>query len=159
MGLEKEVLELIEFVKEKMKEMGYDATQVFLNGNCGNLYEIFCKKFSKYSIPFIITYKGEPYHIVTKIGEHMYDITGKTDLNSYIDYIRANNSDYRNAPDSDFQIEQVSVIDRRLGKMKNMYGYYDDYDENFNTSFSQQKIKKVMNNLSFLVERFEQKAK
>lgn len=159
MELEKEVLELIEFVKEKMKEMGYDASKVFLNGNCGNLYEIFVKKFSKYTTPFLITYKDEPYHIVTKIGEHMYDINGKTDLDSYINYIKSKNSSFRNASNSDFKLKQLSVIDPILTKMKNMYKYYDNYDENFKTSFSQKEIIGVMNELYYLVGRFEPKIK
>ena len=163
MNLEKEVLELIEFIKQKMSEMEdqdyRDASKVFLNGNCGNLYELFCKKFSKYATPFLITYREEPYHIVTKIGKYMYDITGRTDLISYINYIREHNYDYRNAPASEFQIEELSVIDPRLDKMKNMYNYGKNIDLQWNRSYSQEENIEVMKKLYYQVDRFEQKSR
>lgn len=128
----KQVEQLLEFIKSEMKKMDLDAEDVFLNGNCGNLYRILVEKFPKYTTPFLIMYKEDPYHIVTKIGDRLYDITGETNLDKYVDiFISTNPDKYIKYKKEDFRIEQISlthdVIVNR--KMCNMYRYDERYDQ------------------------------
>ncbi len=127
-NLNVEVMELIEIIKRKMQEMNLDAENVFLNGNCGDLYKIFVSKFSKYTTPFLITYNKLPYHIVTRIQDKFYDITGETDLDKYIEYVKKNNF-IANIDESKFEIEQLSVANTLLHKMCGMYKYNEDYEQ------------------------------
>lgn len=127
-NIENEVIELIEFIKQNMKDMRLDAEDVFLNGNCGDLYKIFVSKFSKYTTPFLIRYKNEPYHIVTRIQGKFYDITGETDLKKYTNYVKEKNRNYR-FEERDFEMEQLSVADNLLQKMCGMYRYNEDYNQ------------------------------
>lgn len=127
-NLKEEVMELLNFIRTKMKEMNLDAEDVFLNGNCGDLYKIFVSKFSKYTTPFLIRYKDEPYHIVTRIQDKIYDITGETDLEKYIEYIKRENKNY-NFDEKAFTIEQLSVADNLLHKMCGMYKYDENYGQ------------------------------
>ena len=126
----KQVEELIEFIKKEMKEMYLNAEKVFLNGNCGNLYMIFAKQFPKYTTPYLISYKGVPYHMVSRIGERFYDITGETSLDKYSDKMAELNK-YMKVDKNDFDIRQLSVADDiiRFKRMCNMYRYNDDYEQ------------------------------
>lgn len=144
-NIEKEVLELIEFIKQKMKEMNLDAEDVFLNGNCGDLYKIFVSKFSKYTTPFLIKYRNQPYHIVTRIQNKFYDITGETDLKKYTKYVKEKNKNY-SFDEKSFEMEQLSVSDYLLYQMCGKY----DYDENFGES----KIHGQMSTLVTAVKEF-----
>jgi len=145
MNIEKEIFELLDFIKDEMQEMDLNATKVFLNGNCGNLYKILVKKFPKSTIPFLISNKNIPYHIVTKINNKFYDITGETDLKKYIEYLRkANNKEYK---EEDFEIKQLSVADELLNKMCDMYEYNEDYE--------QSEIENEMKKLLYKIEKRE----
>lgn len=137
MDIENEVLELIDFIKEKMKEMNLDAQDVFLNGNCGNLYKILVSKFSKYTEPYVIKENNYPLHIVTKIQGKFYDITGETSLEKYLEYVKTHNS--TRIKDEDFSIDKCSVADPILNQMCDMYRY--------NEEFEQSEIENQMSNL------------
>jgi len=81
-----EVEELLEFIKQEMEYMNLRAEDVFLNGNCGNLYRILVSQFPKYTTPYLISHKGIPFHLVTGIGEKIYDIRGETSLDDYVEF-------------------------------------------------------------------------
>ena len=125
-----DVEDLLRFIKEEMDKMGIDAEEAFLNGDCGNLYKIFVSKFPKLTTPFLIRYKDEPMHIITRIGEKFYDITGETSLEKYAKRIREiNYCVIEKYEDKDFELERLSVADRLLDKMCDMYKYNDDYEQ------------------------------
>ena len=129
--VQEKVEELIQFINNTMKEMRLDATDVFMNGNCGNMYTIFAKFFRKEAvIPYEILYNGEPYHIFTKINEDFYDISGKTSLDKYIDYLRKNNSNMEFSK-RDFELKEIDISDRyhRIKQQSNMYAYDEDYEQ------------------------------
>ena len=126
--LNKKVLELIEFIKAETKRIDskLDPVDVFVNGNCGNLATMLSEKFPNLAKPYIIYYEKYPYHVVTKIGEKFYDITGETDIKKYNEYLNEHN---RNPFDEeDFEIKEASYYDVRRQSEK--YGY----DENFGQS-------------------------
>lgn len=131
--IEEKVNELIDFIKNCMKKMNLDAEHVFLNGNCGNLYTIFDNYLKKEAvIPYEILHKGWPCHIVTKIQDDFYDITGKTSLEKYIQYV----VDHRSNPlyeynSEDFEIRQIGIEGRkyRIEQQSDMYRYDENYDE------------------------------
>ena len=137
MNIEEKVNELIEFLTKKLKESrGLDAQTVFLNGNCGNMYTVFSEFFIKESvIPYRITYKDEPYHIISKIGENFYDITGKTSLEQYIEYLREN-SDDKNYDANDFKLEEIPVNKRWSNVREQSNGYYYGYDEKYEDEYT-----------------------
>ena len=143
----KEVEELIQFIKDEMRKMNLDAEEVFLNGNCGNLYRIFVEKFPKYTTPFLITYRGEPFHIVTKIGDRLYDITGETNLDKYADIFIASENGKTRVPykKEKFAIEQISLTHDviRNRKMCNMYKYDDRYDQSIIDGDMEKLLKKI----------------
>lgn len=143
----KQVEQLLEFIKSEMKKMDLDAEDVFLNGNCGNLYRILVEKFPKYTTPFLITYRGEPYHIVTKIGDRLYDITGETNLDKYVDIFIASERDENNIPykRERFAIEQISVAHDVIvnKKMCNMYRYDERYDQSIYDEEMECLLKKI----------------
>lgn len=127
-----------------MRKMDLDAEEVFLNGNCGNLYKIFVSAFPKYTIPFLIVHKDEPMHIVTKIEDKFYDITGETSLEKYVKYLNENNSRLIEFQEKDFNIKQISVADRILDKMCDMYKYNEEY----NQSEIRNQMYKLLNSLN-----------
>ena len=147
--IEERANELIEFITLKMKEMGLNAEEVFLNGNCGNLYSIFASYFKKEAVvPYEILYKGYPHHIVTKIGDDYYDITGKTSLDKYIEYVKENNT-YPNFRKEDFEIKEIGIPNRndRIRKQTNRYNYDED--------FGQSSIVSEMDRLDVAIKSFE----
>lgn len=149
MTIEERVNELLEFIKDRMKEMRLDASDVFMNGNCGNLYTIFANYFRKEAVvPYEILYRGEPYHIITKIGEGFYDISGKTYLEKYMEYLNSHNSSFR-CTENDLEMREIGIEDRksRISKQSDMY----DYDEDWNQSL----ISGQMYKLDRLIEEFK----
>lgn len=144
MTTEEMVIELIEEIKRKMKEMRLDAEKVFLNGNCGNMYTILANYFSnKAVVPYIISCDGYPYHIVTQIDEEFYDITGKTSLDKYVDYIKSHNKGFEK---SEFTINKIDIAERKekVNKMSNMYAY----DEAFNQSSIEREMYMLQNHIN-----------
>ena len=136
---------LLEFIREQMEKMNLDAEQVFLNGNCGNLYKIFVSKFSKFTTPFLIRYEQKPIHIITKIGEKFYDITGETSLEKYIGYVRERNSNrVTSFEDKDFTLEQLSVANPLLNKMCDMYRYNEEYEQS-EIDYEMHKLTRLLN--------------
>ena len=126
--LNQKVLELIEFIRNETKRIDpkLDPVNVFLNGNCGNLANMLMEKFPSLAQPYVIYYEKYPYHVVTKIGEKFYDITGETDIKKYNEYLNEHN---RNPFDEeDFEIKEASYYDVR--RQSDKYGY----DENFGQS-------------------------
>lgn len=143
---EEKVNELLTEIKSKMKEMNLDAEKVFLNGNCGNMYTIFANYFSnKAVVPYLISYENYPYHIVTQIDGELYDITGKTSLDKYVDYVQKNNEYITHSPEK-FDISKIEIQDRedKVRRMSDMY----DYDENYNQS-------SIMNQMNRLKEHIK----
>ncbi len=138
-----EVVKLIEFIKKKMKEMNLNAEEVFLNGNCGDLYKIFVSKFPKYTTPFLITYNEIPYHIITKIQDRFYDITGETNLEKYIKYVKENNATMH-FNEEEFKMEQLSVANPILHRMCGQYRY----NENFEQSEISNEMHRLLENIS-----------
>lgn len=127
-NLEQEVIELINFIKKEMREMNLDATDVFLNGNCGNLYQILAKEFGPIAKPYLIKYDGKQSHMLIKIQDIFYDITGKTTLEEYIEYVKTHNRGV-SFNNSDFKIEELQLDSIYINKMRNMYDYDEDYEE------------------------------
>ena len=126
----KEVEELLEFIKEELDNMNVKAEVAFMNGDCGNLYKIFVKKFPRFTTPFLVRFKEEPMHLMTKIGEKFYDITGETSLEKYIEYLKRENSDRAEMFESkEFELKQLSVADPIINKMCDMYRYNEDYEQ------------------------------
>ena len=129
--IENRVNELISIIKEKLAEMKLDAEKVFINGNCGDLHTIFADYFKKEAVvPYEITYQGRPVYIMSKIGDDLYDITGKTSLEKYVDYIEKN-SDYFYNNKKDYGIREIEVgkRERRIAEQSNKYGYDDNFGE------------------------------
>lgn len=123
--IEERVNELIQVITENMKEQGYNAREVFLNGNCGNMYTIFAKYFKKEAVvPYEVLYEGYPYHILTSINDELFDITGKTSLEDYINYLRENNPKLT-FYEKDFELRKIPVNDRsyRIRQQSDMYDY------------------------------------
>lgn len=135
MNVEAEVLSLINRIIEEMKKMRFDAEKVFLNGDCGNLYTILARKFPNMATPYLVYYQNEPYHILTKINEKFYDITGETTLEKYINYVKEHNY-YRHGED-DFRIEKLPKDTEYISKMSNQY----EVDENYEESIADSAIK------------------
>lgn len=122
--MENRIEELISFIKNEMERMGLDAEKVFLNGNCGNLYNIFAMEFEG-AEPWVIMYRGNPYHIVTKLNNQFYDITGKTNINEYIKYMKENNT--QKFDENKFEIKKdESGIAKQ---MENKFMYNEDFDQ------------------------------
>lgn len=129
--IDERVGELLTEIKNKMAEMNLDAENVFLNGNCGNLYTIFANFFTKEAVvPYEIIYEDIPYHIISKIGDNFYDITGKTSLKDYIQCLKERNPGM-NFTESNFQIREIGIKDRsfRIRKQSDMYAYNEDYEQ------------------------------
>lgn len=118
--INEEVVYWLLFIKNRMKEMKLDANDVFMNGNCGNLYSIFQKIFKEKAVPHSIKYKGEPWHIVTEIEGKLYDISGLTNIEKYCKYLNEHNED------DEYRIEDFSecVTDLyTVEKQSNQYDY------------------------------------
>ena len=131
-SLEDEILEFIEKIRDKMASMKLDAVDVFYNGNCGNLYQLLAKRFSQHHavIPHLIIYREVPQHIVSEIEGKLYDITGETSLEKYIQYVKEHN--YGKFEDKDFSIKPLVVPKDRMyytSKMADMYRYNDEYEQ------------------------------
>lgn len=127
-----EVLKFINAIKNKMSQMNLNAEEVFLNGNCGNLYALLVKEFSsRHSvIPNLITFEGKPAHLVSEIEGKLYDIMGETSLNKYIDYVRAHNRG--KFSEDDFSIKPLTNPEEKhyyTSKMRDMYKYNEDYEQ------------------------------
>lgn len=133
MTTEEMVNELLNEIKTKLKQIDsrLDAEEVFLNGNCGNMYIMFAEYFfPKAVVPYMCSYKDEERHIITEIDGEFYDITGKTDLNKYIKYVQDN--DKKNIYNAeDFSIKKIELHEReyKVGKRCNMYDYDDLFGE------------------------------
>lgn len=126
MNIEEEIIKLIAFINQQMNQMNLSAKEIFMNGNCGNLYTILEKQFSNMTKPYVIKYRGHPYHIVTKVKDNFYDITGKTNLKEYVQYLNTHNPimlSYEN-----FEIEEI-LDNKIISKMSNVYKNFTD--ENF----------------------------
>jgi len=106
-----EVEEFLKTIEKAMEYMDLDAQDVFLNGDCGNLYKMFAKRFGKLAKPFVISYKGKPYHMLTGIGEKIYDIRGETGLEDYVEYFIESEKD-PTLRKEDFDIKQISDEDK-----------------------------------------------
>lgn len=106
-----EVEEFLKSIEKAMEYMELNAQEVFLNGDCGNLYKMFAKRFGKLAKPFLISYKGRPYHILTGIGEKIYDIRGETSLEDYVEYFMESEKD-PTLRKEEFDIKQISDEDR-----------------------------------------------
>ena len=122
--IEERVNELIKLITEKCEEMNLDARKVFLNGNCGNMFTILAQYFTKEAVvPCEILYRNYPYHIVSKIGDGVYDITGKTSIEKYINYLREHNPRLT-FDEKDFEIRVIPAMDRehRIRQQTNVYG-------------------------------------
>lgn len=140
MTIEERVNELIEAITNELKgTRTLDAKDVFLNGNCGNMYTIFAKYFGPKEavVPYRISYKGEPYHIVSKIGEDFYDITGKTSLEQYIEYVKTSKGNRGLSFDErDFSIEEIPIQEREEAISQQSNAYYGGYDEDWEDEYT-----------------------
>ena len=125
--LNQRVLELIEFIKAETKRIDskLDPVDVFVNGNCGNLATMLSEKFPNLAKPYIIYYEKYPYHVVTKIGEKFYDITGETDIKKYNKYLNEHNrSPFK---EEKFEMKEASYYDVRRQSDKDRYT--EDYEQ------------------------------
>lgn len=135
--LNHKVLELIEFIKEETKRIDpkLDPVDVFLNGNCGNLATMLTEKFPNLAQPYVILYEKYPYHVITKIGEKFYDITGETDIEKYNKYLNEHNR--YSFKKEDFAMKEASYYDVR--RQSDKYAY----DENFEQSRIAEQMEKL----------------
>lgn len=113
-NINEEVIYWINFIKNRLAEMRLDATEIFLNGDCGNMFSIFSKIFEdKELTPHCIYYKKEhPYHIVTEIEGRLYDITGETSLEKYCKYLNDNNIKQYNIEDLSEQVTTRKMVEK-----------------------------------------------
>lgn len=128
--LNSEVLKLIEFIKTEIKRIDPDLepVDIFLNGNCGDLASILSEEFPDLAQPYVIRYKKrDPYHIVTKIGDKFYDITGETDISKYNKYLNTHNR--RSFEEKDFEILKAGLYDVMIQSGKYIYNEYLERSE------------------------------
>ena len=146
--IETKITEFIELIKSKMKEMGLNATDVFLNGNCGNLYKLFVEHFPRQAIiPYVIKHGEEQLHMVSQINGKFYDITGETDLDKYYEYVKKNHpGHYKFYDKEEFSIQKLEPSEREktVREMSDKY----DYDEEFKESSIKYEMSRLKNFLN-----------
>lgn len=143
--LNQRVLSLIECIKEAIRRIDpkLDPVDVFVNGNCGNLATMLSEKFPNLAKPYIIYYEKYPYHVVTKIGEKFYDITGETDIKKYNKYLNEHN---RNPfKEEKFEIKEAGYYDVR--KQSDKYRYNEDFEQS-EIEAQMDKLYEVIKNIS-----------
>ena len=69
--LNKQVITCINEIRDIEKKKGFDPDKVYKRGDCGNLFYILKEKFPEAEL-----YVADGAHIVTKIGDFFYDISG-----------------------------------------------------------------------------------
>ena len=130
-----DVVGVIKFIEDKMNQRlkgnnhNIDAHTVFYNGDCGNLYELLKAAFPNEAKPYIIYVNGEPYHVVTRIGEKYYDITGEITLEEYKTYMKEKNG--YSEEEHTYEIRPVEENDKTLLSMRHQYENTYAYDANF----------------------------
>lgn len=143
--LNQKVLDLIEFIKGETKRIDpkLDPVDVFVNGNCGNLSTMLSEKFPNLAKPYIIYYEKYPYHVVTKIGEKFYDITGETDIKKYNKYLNEHNR--RPFKEKEFEMKEASYYD--VEKQSNKYAYNEDFEQS-EIEFQMNKLYEAIRSIS-----------
>lgn len=130
--MNKKVLDYISEVRRQTEKLNLKPDEVFLNGNCGNLYYLLVNEFSKTHkiIPCLIFCREEPMHMVTEVDGELYDITGITSLEKYIKFLKDHTSPlYR---EEDFKLKRLEDLEEReyyTSRMINMYRYNEDYEQ------------------------------
>lgn len=138
----------IMFIKNRMRDMGLDAEEVFLNGNCGNFYQILKEIFSdKEVIAHRISHSKEgAMHIISEIksedGSKFYDITGETNIEEYVKLVNRENP-HKHYSIDDFNEHVATDFEVRQQSDKYMY----------NEEFEQSEIDNQMNQLMRMVRR------
>lgn len=88
MNIHRDVIDAIDFVKQTYKIYSEEEPiEVFNRGNCGNLYSLLKMQFGDEVKPFGVYEYNQLIHVVSKIGEKYYDITGETTLEQYFRYL------------------------------------------------------------------------
>ena len=116
--LQQEVLDTIDYIKNVHQTNNGDPMEVFRNGNCGNIYTFLSKEFPEKAIPCGIYRFRELLHIITKIEDKYYDISGEVTLEKYIKYLLETNEAYSSNP-SHYVIEEISI--EKVESLSNNY--------------------------------------
>jgi len=126
-NLHQGVIETIEFIKKVHSLNNGNPMDVFRNGNCGNVYTFLKQEFSEQAESYGVCEFGGLLHIVTKIDEKYYDISGEVTLENYIKYLLESEynefsrciSDYSIRPVSEEEVENFSNNYKAVVSMKN----------------------------------------
>lgn len=148
--MNKEVLDYIKEVRRQTEKLNLNPDEVFLNGNCGNLYQLLSQEFSRRHrvTPVLISHRDEPMHMVTDIDGVLYDITGVTTLEKYVQFLRDHSGPlYKEA---DFTVKPLVEPSERgyyTSRMVDMYRYNEDYEQS-ETELEMHKLVKKMKDYS-----------
>lgn len=148
--MEKDILNFIEEVKNQTRKLNLEPEEVFLNGNCGNLYHMLAREFSRTHtvVPVLIVCREEPMHMVTEIDGKLYDITGETSLPKYIEFLTNHTSPFFR--EKEFSLRRLVDPEEKeyyTTKMIDMYRYNEDYEQS-ETKEQMQRLVKRMNDYS-----------